>query len=324
MKRSKSQFSRLLELDRLIRDGKYPNCLTFASDWEVSQKTAQRDIDFLRDSLKAPLAYDRNKKGFYYEDKNWFMPAITLSEGELTALLMGVRMFDQFKGSPMAKHLNSVASKIQELLPKEVSIGPELLAGNFTVTSPPAKAVREEIWLPVIRGLQGKRTLRIRYKSFEADKAKEWNFNPYHLANLRGEWYVFGSSSSHKDILQLAMPRIEGATVTNESFTFPRDFDIKTILATTFGRSALGDNPKTIRLVFDKSVAEWVMEREWHPGQKVRKLKEGRVEMVFKAVGMLEVQRWVLSWGGDVEVVEPKCLKDAVVCEALRISKRKG
>ena len=54
MTRTKSQFSRILALDQQLRDGKHPNCLSFAGEWEVSQKTVQRDIDFLRDQLGAP------------------------------------------------------------------------------------------------------------------------------------------------------------------------------------------------------------------------------------------------------------------------------
>ena len=37
---------------RRIRSGRRPNCLTFAADWEVSQKTVQRDIDFLQMSVR--------------------------------------------------------------------------------------------------------------------------------------------------------------------------------------------------------------------------------------------------------------------------------
>ena len=74
MERSKSQFPRLLELDRRIRSKEYPNCLTFSEEYEVSQKTIQRDIDFLRDQLGAPIEYDRDRKGFYYTDQNWFLP----------------------------------------------------------------------------------------------------------------------------------------------------------------------------------------------------------------------------------------------------------
>ena len=324
MKRSKSQFSRLLELDRQIRAGEYPNCLTFAADWEVSQKTVQRDIDFLRDALKAPLAYDKKRQGFFYTDKNWFMPALTLSEGELISLLMATRMFDQLKGSPMANHLDAIAAKIQGFLPGEVTLKPDLIFDQFSVTLPPARPIREELWLPIIRALQTKRTLRIRYTAFDADKSREWNFNPFHLANLQGEWYVFGKAVEHDNPIQLAMGRLESATLTDDSFTVPPDFDIKKILSTTFGRSALGSKPQKVRLIFDKSIAYWIKQRQWHPEQKLRTLKDGRVEMTFKAVGMYEVERWVLSWGGDVEVVEPKELRENVATAAKRIYKKDG
>src|ERR1039458_9186841 len=87
MERTKTQFSRLLELDQRIRRRGYPNCLTFAEEWEVSQKTVQRDIDYLRDMLVAPIEYDRDRKGFYYINQNWFLPSLSMSEGDLLAVL---------------------------------------------------------------------------------------------------------------------------------------------------------------------------------------------------------------------------------------------
>ena len=99
MKRNKSQFSRLLELDKRIRQGLYPNCLNFSADWEVSQKTVQRDIDFLRDSLNAPIDYDREKKGFYYTTTQWFMPYISVSEGDLVAILVAEKALEQYRGT---------------------------------------------------------------------------------------------------------------------------------------------------------------------------------------------------------------------------------
>jgi hypothetical protein len=66
----RSQFHRLLSLDERIRAGKYPNCTSFAREWEVNEKTIQRDIEFLRDSRGAPLVYDAAHKGFAYADGN--------------------------------------------------------------------------------------------------------------------------------------------------------------------------------------------------------------------------------------------------------------
>jgi len=107
MKRAKSQFARLLELDARIRAGKHPNCLTFAADWEVSQKTVQRDIDFLRDQLGAPIEYDRHRKGYHYADKNWFLPSLSLSEGDLFDLLVASRALEQHSAPPIWRRAGS-------------------------------------------------------------------------------------------------------------------------------------------------------------------------------------------------------------------------
>ncbi len=321
MKRTSTQFARLIELDRLIREGSYPNCLTFSTEWEVSQKTIQRDVDFLRDALKAPLAYDRVRKGFYYTEENWFLPALALSEGELMALLMSLRMFEAWKGSPMEQHLRSILDKLQALLPGGVSVQPDLLFSQFSFKAPPAKPVSEEVWLPVIRGLTTKCTLRIRYRGFEQDKPKEWNFRPYHLANLQGEWYVFGAAESHDDILQLSMPRIQKATLTDEQFTIPASFDTRKLVDGAFGRAVSGGDEFDVELVFSRDVAHWVTERQWHPKQKTKVLRDGTVSLKFKARGMVEVLRWVLAWGGDVTVRRPEELRKAVRAEARRMLK---
>jgi len=50
----KPQFRRLLFIDRTIRDGRYPSAATLAREWEVSAKTIQRDIEYLKWELDAP------------------------------------------------------------------------------------------------------------------------------------------------------------------------------------------------------------------------------------------------------------------------------
>jgi len=52
----------------------YPNANSLALRFEISTKTAQRDIDFMRDRLNCPLHYDRSRKGYYYEDSTFSLP----------------------------------------------------------------------------------------------------------------------------------------------------------------------------------------------------------------------------------------------------------
>jgi predicted DNA-binding transcriptional regulator YafY len=323
MKRTKSQYARLIELDRKIRGGGYPNCLTFSGDWGVSQKTVQRDIDFLRDQCGAPVAYDRDRKGFFYEDLSWWLPSVSLSEGELLGVLLAARVAEQYQGSPVARQIERVFEKLASLLPDKVSINPALLYSKFTFTSPPAKPVNEEVWTTVVRGLLARRTISIRYRTFDATdgQEKESLVDPYHIANLQGEWYLFGVHHGHTDVRQFSMARIGKAAMTERHFDMPSGFDPAKLLDGTFARYAGDGEVQTVRLLFDKEIAHWITERQWHPKQKLHRRKTGGIELEFPVKGLFEVQRWVLSWGHSVKVLGPSELKSAVAEEIRMMAK---
>ncbi len=322
MKRGKTQFHRLTELDRRIRARAYPNCQTFANEWEVSQKTVQRDIDFLRDSLNAPITYDRAHKGYYYEDESWFLPALALNEGELIALLLAVGETGQYEGTPIAHRLQDLVGKLSALLPDKISVAPELLYSRFSFKGPPAKPVEPDTWKTVVRGLLGQRVLKFQYRAFEARQDRAWTLWPLHLANLQGEWYLFGICEEGGDALQFALPRMNAVQLLSDRFPWPEDFDPERLLAGAFSRFAAAGKEHAVQLLFDAAVAGWVTERFWHPGQKVKRRTDGRIEMSFKAKGLYEVQRWVLSWGSSVEVLAPRELQDAVRAEIRSMAAR--
>jgi predicted DNA-binding transcriptional regulator YafY len=329
MKRNKSQFSRLLELDKRIRQGLYPNCLNFSADWEVSQKTVQRDIDFLRDSLNAPIDYDREKKGFYYTTTQWFMPSISVSEGDLVAILVAEKALEQYRGTPIAAELERVFSKITDLLPDKITVRPELIFNKFSFTTPPTRAIDMETWSTVVRGLVNQKWLSMVYQSPEKGITPGRMIAPLHMANLQGEWYLFGKIEGEDRVRQFSIGRIQSVKLTDRAFDTPADFDPKTLLANTFGRYVLNDHNHSVRLLFNKEVATWVLEKQWGPKQVIRNRKNGDIELSFSAAGVYEVFRWVMAWGRWVTVLAPTELKKMVdeeitaMCKVRR-GKRKG
>ena len=72
-------------------------------------------------------------------------------------------------------------------------------------------------------------------------------------------------------------------------------FAPEALLEAAFGRYAGGGKTHTVRLLFEKNVAEWITEREWHPQQTLKRRRNGDVELAFPAKGLFEVRRWVLS-----------------------------
>jgi len=60
-------YERYVWFDNQARQRKYPNASKLAVQFELSVKTAQRDIAFMRDRLNCPLLYDKNQKGYLYK-----------------------------------------------------------------------------------------------------------------------------------------------------------------------------------------------------------------------------------------------------------------
>jgi proteasome accessory factor B len=60
-------------------------CRKLADELEVSTKTIQRDIDFMRDQLGLPIEYDQLHFGFIYTEPVTSFPSIEVSEARACA-----------------------------------------------------------------------------------------------------------------------------------------------------------------------------------------------------------------------------------------------
>ncbi len=111
----------MMRLHAALKSQHFPNCRKIAADLEVSPKTIQRDIDFMRDRLGLPIGYDAQKFGFYYTEAVTGFPSIEVSEGEITALFVAQKALAQYKGTPFERPLQSAFRKITDGLKDRVS-----------------------------------------------------------------------------------------------------------------------------------------------------------------------------------------------------------
>ncbi len=94
----KNIYERFIWFDSRVRAKKYPNTTALANQFEISTKTAQRDIEFMRDRLFCPLQYDASKRGYAYEDETFSLPMVYLSSEELSSLLIARKMLQDISG----------------------------------------------------------------------------------------------------------------------------------------------------------------------------------------------------------------------------------
>src|SRR5690349_7090484 len=119
---SRPLIRRLVTLDRMIRAGDYPNARTAAAELEIHPRTVHRDLEFLRDSLGAPLEFCHRHNGYYYREQGYALPLVRLTEGELVALFLAERLLQEYRGTPYAADLATAFRKLTAALPGEVTL----------------------------------------------------------------------------------------------------------------------------------------------------------------------------------------------------------
>ena len=315
----RAKFGRLLALDEKIRRGEYPNCTTFAREWEVSTKSIQRDVEFLRDSLGAPIEYDPDRRGFSYTDAGWRLGPIELSESDLLQLAVAERMAAQYRGTPISPALERLFEKLRSALPGKTRIDPIDVHARFSFHGHPVREVPKAIWRTVARALRDGRLFRVAYRRYGASTPRNHAINPVHLASLDGEWMLVGQIRGRDDLTLFALSRMEHAALARG----PAErvaFDPEQFFANRFARFVGGSaDPHEIIVRFSAQAAPGVLERTWHPRQTLLKQADGTVVLRFPAPALFEVQRWALQWGGDAEVLGPPELRRAVAREATRL-----
>jgi proteasome accessory factor B len=63
--------------------------------------------------------------------------------------------------------------------------------------------------------------------------------------------------------------------------------------------------PFTVRIMFTPRSAPYIAERTWHEHQTIEEKADGSLVLIFPATSIMEVKRWVLSWGADAKVLGP-------------------
>lgn len=316
MGKYKPQHNRLLFIDKKISEGKHPNCTSLAQEWEgVSAKTIQRDLDYMRYQLDAPIDYSAKERGYFYTEANFHLPAISIKESDLFAIYLAEELLEQYKDTPLYDRLSSVYKKIEDSLPVNALPQTELPHARFTVFSPPSTSIQPKIWDTIFESVRTKTQLEIVYQPPGQEPAKRL-LDPYHALRYDGDWYVTGLCHERTQIRTFSLSRIRKVTPQKEHFTIPTSFDFKKITGSRFGIHWGGDEQQ-VEIMFSSKTAPYIIERNWHPSQNITLNPDGTIQLQLTVNHTLELKRWILSWGKDAEVIKPQKLRDEIQEEML-------
>jgi predicted DNA-binding transcriptional regulator YafY len=301
----------MLRIHQAIQSGKYPNASTLAAEMEVSTKSVYRDLEFMRDRLRVPLEWDGTRNGYYYTGEVKTFPPLQITEGEIVALVMAEKALQQYRGTSFEKPLLSAIKKMEESLPDVISLSLSDIEQSISFQTRSAPILNLEILDVLAKATAGHHQLEITYRKPGQKNPEQRRIDPYHLANINGEWFLFAFDHLRKDIRTFVPARIKALRQTGRTFCRPQQFSIEQRLRGSFGVHS-GQGAHEVVLRFNDQVADYIREKKWHESQQLHELKDGGVELRMKLSSLAEVERWVLSWAGNATVVRPLELADSV------------
>jgi predicted DNA-binding transcriptional regulator YafY len=83
---SENALNRILVIDGEIAGGNFPNCTRLGEHFGRSPMTIQRDIDFMRSILNAPITYDARRKGYRYTEETYRVSLLYISKEDVQVL----------------------------------------------------------------------------------------------------------------------------------------------------------------------------------------------------------------------------------------------
>jgi predicted DNA-binding transcriptional regulator YafY len=304
---NKPQYARLLFIDEKIRSGSYPNASSISKEYEISNRTINRDIEYMRDSLGAPIEYDSTHKGFYYTEDHFFLPAIDIKESDFFAICITEQALKQYENTPLYDKLSGIFNKLKEYLPDNIRVNTTWIDTQFSFMHESFTTIDPQIWEIASRGLRQRNQLKIIHQKAGYSDAIERIVDPYHIVNYRGEWYLIGYCHLKKSVLRFAVSRIHEASVLETKYKIPSDFNFNSFIGSSFGIMT-EDTEHIIKIQFRKELAPYIIERQWHPSQVIKQNEDGSIILSFTTNSLFEVKRWILSWGSGAKVIEPEIL----------------
>ncbi len=232
------KFDRIYKLHDVLRDRRTPiSRADLMKKLECSEPTIYRLIHTLRDTLHAPLEYDDDLGGYYYERTaeggTYELPGLWFNARELQALLVFERLFESLEPGLLREHLKPLSSRIDQLFNSK-RLGLTEAANRVRVLGMAARPAGE--WFHVLASatLQ-RRKLRLRYHGRGRDDITERTVSPQRIVHYRDNWYLDAWCELRKGLRSFAVDRVENASETADKAKDVPEAELNEHYGTSYG-----------------------------------------------------------------------------------------
>jgi len=311
------QIERFFWFHDQVKAGRFPNAGRLAEQFEISHKTAQRDVTRLRDRLLAPLEYDATRKGYYYTSDHFELPYLPASQQEVLCLLLARKVLSQSAQGYISREIGSLLDKLYAAV-RSAGLTPQNAESAFSATWIGYTPALELVFRQTAFALLKRQLIRFTYRSPATGNSTIRTAEPHHLQHYMASWVLTAWCRNRQDWRKFYLARMTDLEVLTQNFEPKPESQWRPLLDSTFGLFQGGPAvPVTLR--FCPFRARWIRQQQWHPDQCLIEQPDGCLDLTVPVSDFREIKLQILQFGADVEVMAPEALRQEVISEIKRM-----
>ncbi len=277
----------------------------------VSKRTTQLDIQLMRSEklgYNAPIVvYD--KKYYKYEDEEYTITDIPLTETDINVLTETVSMLKQFKDFSLFNDVSDILQRLEDKIYAEKSHTQPVI---YLDKNENLKGLHflDILYQAIIKKI----VVVLTYKSFKSREPQQFIFHPYVLKEFNNRWFLIGKKKAAMPIVNLALDRIEAVDF---DFSYPyaeENFNAENFYKDVIGVTVnLGQRVRNIHLWIDADNAPYVITKPFHHSQKIEEHQKGGSIVISLMLNInYEFERLIMGFGEGIEVLAPESLRQRI------------
>lgn len=291
------------------------------STTSISSKTTYNDMDAMRSIYGVEIEGYSGDLGKYYRytDENTNINIQPISPEERSSILSAIDQLSRFSGIPQFGWVDDFKVHLKEL-------GMDFSRdGNRSLISfdeSPFYTGSQHI-SPLYEAILNQCVLDLTYQPFEKE-AMKIILSPYFLKQYNKRWFLVGYTHGLKQSISIyPLDRIISFEEKNKTLFSPTEIDFTEYFDDMIGVTKRGDKQEleTVRLRISKQRYKYIATKPLHSSQTELKAKNSDGEILqdlpYQDIELTvyinkELEAMILSFGKDIEVLEPAHLRDCV------------
>jgi predicted DNA-binding transcriptional regulator YafY len=279
---------------------------------EISLATFKRDIEYMRDRLNIPFAWDATLRGYAMtrqptDGKTFELPGVWFNQQEIHSLLTMIELISKLEpGGLLLPHVAPFKARLEGLLDEGIGSSKEAM-NRIRILPMAQRQVSGDYFQMIAHALVQRKRLDIKHFARQTGQTTERQVSPQRLVYYRDNWYMDAYCHLREGLRSFALDALSGVQLVDKAAKNVPEAELREMFETSYGIFS-GKNRQVAKLKFTPFRAQWVAREVWHPEQVGEVHADGSYTLEVPYSDERELIGDILRIGSDVKVIAPASL----------------